>query len=143
LIDKLCPLADLITPNIPEAERITGIDITVSDDIERAAEKMRSLGARNVLIKGGHRERPMNDEVRQARKAIDFLFIGENLTRFETAWIDTKSTHGTGCVLSAAIAANLALGRELTEAVRIAKDFVTEAIQTAPGLGYGHSPINI
>lgn len=142
LIEKLFPLALIVTPNIPEAERIAGITIGSEDDVVRAAEIMRSRGAVNVLIKGGHIEEGEKGSV-ERRTARDLLFIGDSLTVFEAERIDTTSTHGTGCVLSAAITANLALGRDLTEAVGIAKDFVTEAIRTAPGLGRGHSPVNI
>ena len=146
LIEKLFPLADLVTPNIPEAERIAKMKIASPADIERAAAVMRSMGARNVLIKGGH---PLSAEcgVRNAEsdraKAIDYLYIGEDLTVFEAEFIETSATHGTGCTLAAAIAANLALGKSLAEAVKIAKDFVTEAIRTAPNIGKGNSPINI
>jgi hydroxymethylpyrimidine kinase/phosphomethylpyrimidine kinase len=79
----------------------------------------------------------------ESRKAVDCLFVGEDLTKFEAEFIDTTATHGTGCTLAAAIAANLALGKDLADAVRIAKDFVTEAIRTAPNIGKGNSPINI
>lgn len=134
LIEKLFPLSDLITPNIPEAERISGIKIETGNDIVKAAGAMRSMGAQNVLIKGGHLE---------GMQAKDLLFLGEELFTFESEFIRTTATHGTGCTLAAAITANLAQGRNLPEAVKIAKDFVTEAIRTAPGLGHGHSPINI
>jgi hydroxymethylpyrimidine kinase/phosphomethylpyrimidine kinase len=146
LIENLFPLADVITPNLPEAERIAQMKIAGEEEIVAATEKMRSLGARNVLIKGGHL---VNAEcgVRSAesgiRKAVDYLFIDGNLQTFEAKFIDTTATHGTGCTLAAAIAANLALGKDLADAVRIAKDFVTEAIRTAPNLGKGNSPINI
>ena len=136
LVKELFPLADLITPNLPEAERITGLAIKDRSDVETAAREMRSLGARNVLIKGGHLET-------QDRKAIDYLFVGDEVHTFETGFIDTTATHGTGCTLAAAITANLALGSELVDAVQVAKDFVTHAIRTAPMLGHGHSPINI
>jgi hydroxymethylpyrimidine kinase/phosphomethylpyrimidine kinase len=139
LIETLFPLADLVTPNLPEAERITGLTIASPGDIEKAAEVMRSLGARNILIKGGHLIAGESEK----QRARDYLFIGDSLTVFDADYIDTTATHGTGCVLSAAIAANLALGRELKEAVKIAKDFVTGAIASAPYLGKGHSPINI
>jgi hydroxymethylpyrimidine/phosphomethylpyrimidine kinase len=99
---------------------------------------MRSRGARNVLIKGGHMAKVKSE----TRVAKDYLFIGEELTTFEAEFIETTATHGTGCVLSAAIAANLALGNDLVKSVRIAKDFVTKAICTAPNLGKGNSPIN-
>ena len=138
LIEKLFPLADLVTPNIPEAERIAKMKIASPADIERAAAVMRSMGARNVLIKGGHIKAKG-----KSKKAKDYLFIGEDLRVFEAEFIETSATHGTGCTLAAAIAANLALGKSLAEAVKIAKDFVTEAIRTAPNIGKGNSPINI
>lgn len=136
LVKELFPLAKLITPNKPEAERITGLEIRNRSDVESAAHAMQSLGARNVLIKGGHLEN-------ENRKAIDYLFIGDDVHTFEAEFIDITATHGTGCTLAAAITANLALGNELIDAVRISKDFVTHAIRTAPMLGRGHSPINI
>ena len=145
LIEKLFPLADLITPNIPEAERIARIKITSAAEIEQAARIMRLMGAKNVLIKGGH-ELSADCGLRIAeskRKANDYLFIGEQLRVFEGEFIETSSTHGTGCVLSSAIAANMALGKNLIEAIKIAKDFVTEAIRTAPNLGRRTSHINI
>ena len=138
LIEKLFPLADLVMPNIPEAERIAKMKIASPADIERAAAVMRSMGARNVLIKGGHIKAKG-----KSKKAKDYLFIGEDLRIFEAEFIETSATHGTGCTLAAAIAANLALGKSLAEAVKIAKDFVTEAIKTAPNIGKGNSPINI
>lgn len=134
LIEKLFPLSDVITPNIPEAERIARMTIKTTEDVEKAARLMQAMGARNVLIKGGHLE---------GLEARDFLFAGPELVTFETEFIRTTATHGTGCTLAAAITANLALGKGLAEAVRIAKDFVTEAIRTAQDIGHGHSPINI
>lgn len=149
LIEQLFPLADIITPNIPEAERIAQMKIESFEEIETAARKMQNLGAKNALIKGGHllisdsgfgiadsNEKP------ETRKAKDFLFIGDELHIFEADFIETKATHGTGCTLAAAIAANLALGKSLIEAVEAAKNFVTEAIRTAPHIGKGNSPIN-
>ena len=148
LIEKLFPLATVITPNLPEAERIAQIKIQTEADIEKAARIMQSQGAKNVLIKGGHIS--ISDlgfgiadlEKSEDRKAKDFLFCGEDLQVFEAKFIETNATHGTGCTLASAIAANLALGKSLVEAVGIAKRFVTEAIRTAPNLGKGHSPIN-
>jgi hydroxymethylpyrimidine kinase/phosphomethylpyrimidine kinase len=141
LIGKLFPFADLVTPNLLEAERITGITIKSADDIQRAASLMRSMGARNVLIKGGHLLK--GEAERRKAKAVDRLFVDGQLFEFSSEYIDTTATHGTGCVLSSAIAANLALGKGLRESVQTAKDFVTNAIRTAPMLGHGHSPINI
>ncbi len=148
LIEKLFPIADVVTPNIPEAERITRIEIGSKADITRAAEIMHSMGAKNVLIKGGHLppgspKSKVQSPKSKVRLATDYLFIGNEMYVFESDFIETTATHGTGCTLAAAIAANLALGHNLAEAVKIAKDFVTEAIRTGSGIGKGHSPINI
>ena len=148
LIETLFPLADLVTPNLPEAERITRMKIENTGDIERAAKMMQSFGAKNVLIKGGHffdgkRKKEKGEGEIKNRIARDFLFIGDDLKVYETAFIETTATHGTGCALAAAITANLALGKNLIEAVEAAKKYVTEAIRTAPNLGRGHSPINL
>ena len=152
LIEKLFPVADLITPNIPEAERIAGISIQSEQDIQDASRIMREMGARNVLIKGGHfltaedgRRKAESEKGNGAvsRIARDFLFLDGELQVLEAEYFETTATHGTGCTLSSAIAANLALGKDLLEAVAIAKQFVNEAIRTAPMIGHGHSPINI
>ena len=140
LIEKLFPLAVVVTPNVPEAERIAGIKIENEADIEKAARLMQSFGASNVLIKGGHLF--MKSAENERRIAKDFLFCGEDLHVYEAEYIETDATHGTGCTLAAAIAANLALGKNLVESVETAKRFVTEAIRTAPHIGRGHSPIN-
>ncbi len=146
LIEILFPLSDLVTPNIPEAERIVKMAITDSADIERAARSMQSMGARNVLIKGGHLADVKSEKVKgkgQNLVARDFLFVGSSITVYDADYIDTTATHGTGCTLAAAITANIALGKSLAESVGIAKDFVTEAIRNAPNIGNGHSPIMI
>jgi hydroxymethylpyrimidine kinase/phosphomethylpyrimidine kinase len=144
LIEKLFPLAKIITPNLPEAERITKIKIENEEDINQAAKIMREFGAKNVLIKGGHLQVKRKKVKGKSEEflARDFLFIGEELHIFEAEFIETTATHGTGCTLAAAIAANLALGKNLVESVQIAKNFVTEAIRTAPNIGKGFSPIN-
>ncbi len=139
LINNLFPLADLITPNIPEAERIANIKIKTEADIHNAAKIMQSFGAKNVLIKGGHFD--VKSKIKE-KIAKDFLFIGADLHIFEAEYIDTTATHGTGCTLSSAITANLAKGKTLFESVNIAKKYVTQAIRTAPNIGKGHSPIN-
>jgi hydroxymethylpyrimidine kinase/phosphomethylpyrimidine kinase len=139
LITVMFPLADVVTPNLPEAERIAGFRITSVDDIDRAAAAMQKMGAKNVLIKGGHLAEANIDKA----KAIDYLYEGSARHLFSRDHIDTTATHGTGCTLAAAITANLALGKNLADAIAIAKQFVTEAIRTAPMLGHGHSPINI
>ncbi|MGI9034670.1 MAG: bifunctional hydroxymethylpyrimidine kinase/phosphomethylpyrimidine kinase [Pyrinomonadaceae bacterium] len=158
LIEKLFPLAEIVTPNVPEAERIARLKIASKADIEKTARIIQNFGAKNVLIKGGHlpiAERGMrNADLRKSqnqrpktkdqklKSAEDFLFLGNELHVFKAEWIETDATHGTGCVLAAAITANLANGKNLIEAVGIAKRFVTEAIRTAPNIGRGHSPIN-
>ena len=148
LIEKLFPLSDIVTPNLPEAERITQMKIENENDIEKAAKIMQSFGAKNVLIKGGHI--PISDfgfriSDLENRKptARDFLFVGDKKHIFEAEWIETNATHGTGCTLAAAITANLALGKSLIEAVETAKQFVTNAIKNAPNIGKGNSPIQI
>lgn len=155
LIEKLFPLSDLITPNIPEAERIARIKIESENDLEKAARIMKDLGAKNVLIKGGHlfnenisaqadiKESINNIEATaEMRQAVDYLWIGDELHIWQAKYMETNSTHGTGCTLSAAIAANLAHGKTLIEAVETSKKFVTEAIRTSPNIGKGHSPVN-
>ncbi len=155
LIEQLFPLADLITPNIPEAERIAGLQIETENDLEKAARIMQNFGAKNVLIKGGHlfdknisakadvNNLPDKSEVLPINKqALDYLWMEAELHIWNDEYIETNSTHGTGCTLSAAIAANLAKGESLKESVGIAKRFVTEAIRTSPNIGKGHSPVN-
>lgn len=141
-LKKLFPLADVVTPNIPEAERISEMRIKTEGDFEKAARKIQNLGAKNLLIKGGHLFEAERQAVKN-KKARDFLFEGANLTVFEGEYYETTATHGTGCTLAAAITANLALGKNLNESIRIAKKFVNEAIRTAPNIGKGNSPINI
>ena len=130
LIREILPLADLLTPNIPEAERISGLRIRTAGDMERAAEKIAEMGAKAVLVKGGH----------AAGDAVDLLFAGGNFSRFEAKRIDTKNTHGTGCTYSSAIAADLALGLGLREAVGAAKKYVTTAIRHSLAIGRGCGP---
>lgn len=132
LVRELLPLARLVTPNIPEAERITGLRITGEEGMLEAARLMREMGARAVLVKGGHLE----------GEAVDLLDDGGDIQTFRAAKIETTSTHGTGCTLAAAITANLGHGRSLPDAIASAKRFVTNAILRAPGLGRGHGPIN-
>jgi hydroxymethylpyrimidine kinase/phosphomethylpyrimidine kinase len=132
LRDELLPRAALVTPNLPEAEALTGCPIRDEDELRRAACRLRELGAKAVLIKGGHRE----------GSATDVLFDGEEWHEFPAPRLNTRHTHGTGCVYSAAIAAGLARGEALAAAVAHAKRFVHEAIRTAPGLGSGAGPLN-
>lgn len=128
----IMPHAFLLTPNIPEAEAIAGIKISDTDDVKRAARIICSMGAHNVLIKGGH----------AVGEPTDILYDGKEFTIFKGERINTKNTHGTGCTLSSAIAANLALGLKLDEAIAMAKDYVTDAIRHALELGKGNGPTN-
>lgn len=132
LKSELLPHAFLVTPNIPEAELLSGLEISDEKDMLRAARRLCDAGCLAVLIKGGHLAGP----------AVDLLFDCEEVTRFEGARVDSRHTHGTGCALSAAITANLALGVGLKEAVSRAKRFVQAGIETAPGLGRGYGPLN-
>lgn len=129
---NLIPQASLLTPNIPEAERLAGIEIASLKDMQAAAEKIHGLGCRAVLIKGGHLE----------GDAVDLLFNGDKFFKYTSERIDTRNTHGTGCTYSAAILANLVQGKSLRDAVRISKRFITEAIRNALPLGKGHGPLN-
>ena len=129
---ELLPLARVVTPNIPEAERITGMTIRGGGDMVEAARRIRGMGARAVLVKGGHLE----------SRALDVLDEEGEVTYFDVERIETASTHGTGCTLAAAIASCLARGYNLEDSVAYAKRFVTAAIRGAPGLGHGHGPIN-
>lgn len=146
LTKELFPLSRLVTPNIPEAERITGLRIEDEEGMRRAANAIRDMGARAVLIKGGHLKR-QNSELRtqnseEVSSAIDLLNDEGRVTVLRGEWIETTSTHGTGCTLAAAIAACLGLGMSLSESVEAAKRFVADAIRLAPRLGHGHGPIN-
>ncbi len=132
-LDRLIERAFLLTPNLPEAAELVGFAVTDRDSMCRAAERLIQMGARNVLIKGGH----------LAGEAMDLLCLeGGQVREFSAPRIGTRHTHGTGCTYSAAITAELAKGTELTEAVARAKSFVTEAIRTNPGLGSGSGPLN-
>jgi hydroxymethylpyrimidine/phosphomethylpyrimidine kinase len=133
LRSKLIPLATLLTPNIPEAQLLSGVDIRGSDDVATAARRLRGMGANAVLIKGGH---CAGDRVR------DFLFAPDSAEIFEMPRLATRSTHGTGCTLATAIACGLAQGLSLFEAIRHARHYVQAAIATAPGLGRGNGPLN-
>lgn len=129
---ELFPLASLITPNIPEAELLAGMSITSAGEMERAAELLGSRYGCAVLCKGGHR----------VQDADDLLWSKEGPRWFRGRRVDNPNTHGTGCTLSSAIAANLALGRELAEAVALAKDYLSGALEAMLDLGKGSGPLN-
>jgi hydroxymethylpyrimidine kinase/phosphomethylpyrimidine kinase/thiamine-phosphate diphosphorylase len=130
--DELIPRTYLLTPNLPEAEALTGLRVTTEAEMERAALRLQAMGARNVLLKGGHLE----------GEAVDLLLDGETLHRLAAPRIATVNTHGTGCSYAAAIAAALAQGLPLPQAVALAKAYITEAIRSAVPLGSGHGPVN-
>ncbi|MDR2485221.1 MAG: bifunctional hydroxymethylpyrimidine kinase/phosphomethylpyrimidine kinase [Treponema sp.] len=131
-VRELAAIADIVTPNIPEAELLCGFSIKTEGDMQNAAEKLCSLGAKNALIKGGHR---------LGTDAADLLFTGGRFIRLETRRIDTKHTHGTGCTLSSAIACYLARGDSVEDAARAAKDYITQAIMDAYPVGGGAGPV--
>jgi hydroxymethylpyrimidine/phosphomethylpyrimidine kinase len=131
---ELIPQALLVTPNLLEAAILVGDEIGDEDAMARAAEKIvNEMGAQAALIKGGH--------LASGDRVVDLLYDG-NVRAFRAPRLDTRNTHGTGCTLSAAIAAQLANGESLHAAVRRAIDYVHNAIATAPGLGSGHGPLN-
>ncbi len=141
LIEHLLPLADVITPNMAEAERLTGIEVKDLDGMKRAARKIRELSRAKtnnrsakhaVLVKGGHLE----------NEATDVLDDGREIQIFRSPKIATRNTHGTGCTLSSAIAALLAQGVEIPEAVVRAKQYLEAALRTAPDIGHGAGPLN-
>ena len=130
LIVEIFPIARVITPNIPEASILAGIEIRVSADIREAARRILKMGARAVVIKGGH--------LRAEADATDLLYDGRSFTALKAARIDSDA-HGTGCAFSAAIAAHLARGRDLESAVRGAKQFVTQALERSFKFGRGRA----
>ncbi|MEP6729255.1 MAG: bifunctional hydroxymethylpyrimidine kinase/phosphomethylpyrimidine kinase [bacterium] len=134
IVSKLFPLATLVTPNLDEASLLVGETVRDVDSMERAARRcVEQLGAAAALVKGGHLD---GDAV------VDVLYDGAILRRFSRPRVGTTSTHGTGCTLSSAIAALLATGNTLEDAVERALDFVHRAIASAPSLGAGHGPLN-
>jgi hydroxymethylpyrimidine/phosphomethylpyrimidine kinase len=134
LCERLLPRASLITPNAPEAAALTGIEISVAGDLERAAERLVELGAHAALVKGGHLP---------GERVVDVLVTRKgSRRRFESDRLHTRATHGTGCTLASAIAAGLAQGMELEPAIERARAYLIEAMRTAPELGTGHGPLN-
>jgi hydroxymethylpyrimidine kinase/phosphomethylpyrimidine kinase len=133
LIRVLFPLASVVTPNAAETERITGIRAVELSDMTRGGEALLKLGARAALVKGG-------DVASEA--ATDLLVDQSGATPFSSERIKSKSTHGTGCTLSSALASLLARGNTLRDSIPIAKQYITHAIRTAPALGAGHGPLS-
>ncbi len=132
LMNQLLPCALLVTPNIPEAEALTGLIIRDEAGMQAAAERLREQGCQAVLVKGGHLE----------GEPVDLLSFDDQVLRLPGVRVATSHTHGTGCTYAAAITAGLARGSTLAEAVLTAKQFVQAAIESAPGLGGGQGPVN-
>ncbi len=130
---ELLKRAHLVTPNAMEASVLADISVSSLTDAVEAARRIHDLGARAVIVKGGHLEE---------RDVVDVLYDGHQIRQFRAERIDTRNTHGTGCTFSAAIAANLALGLELGEAVARAKEYVTGAILHGLSIGRGHGPLD-
>jgi hydroxymethylpyrimidine/phosphomethylpyrimidine kinase len=137
LKEELIPLADIITPNLPEGAALTGKTVPESEaDMQDMVEELRALGAKAVLLKGGHLEQDENSN--------DLLILPTSTTLISAKRFPTKNTHGTGCTLSSAIASYLAQGNDLTQAVELGKRYISEAIAHADQLdvGQGHGPVN-
>jgi len=135
LVTKLIPASRLITPNVPEAEVLSGLGIHTREDMAQAAQALMALGPAGVLLKGGH--------LADAKTVADLLLDGADLAElFEASRIDTPNTHGTGCTLASAIACGMAQGMTVRDAVVRAREYVREAIRTNPGYGHGHGPLN-
>jgi hydroxymethylpyrimidine/phosphomethylpyrimidine kinase len=132
LLQRLLPLAVVVTPNMAEAERLTQIDVKDFESMKRAARRLHEMCGKAALVKGGH----------LPAEAADVLYDGREFHTFSSPKLETRNTHGTGCTLSAAIAAMLAQGFQLPEAIERAKTYLTEALRTAPGLGHGAGPLN-
>jgi hydroxymethylpyrimidine/phosphomethylpyrimidine kinase len=133
LRELLLPLATVVTPNLPEAEALSGRPVRTDEDVRAAAEAIVRLGARAVVVKGGHRE---------SAEATDVLYEGKAFREYTAPRIETASTHGTGCTFASAIAACLARGLPLADAVSEAKAYLTEALRRAYPIGGGHGPVN-
>ncbi|MEJ5349129.1 MAG: bifunctional hydroxymethylpyrimidine kinase/phosphomethylpyrimidine kinase [Desulfosoma sp.] len=132
LVEELLPLALVVTPNLHEAEVLVGFPVRNTADMEKAARKIKSLGPRYVVLKGGH----------LPGDPMDILDDGETVSRFPTVRYDTPHTHGTGCTFASAIAAGLARGLDVPTAVAQAKAYITGAIREALPLGKGHGPVH-
>lgn len=131
LIRDIVPLAYVITPNLPEAETLVGFPVRTLTDMERAARAIHGLGARNVVVKGGHLT---------GDNSIDLLFDGQAVALYPAERIETRNNHGTGCTFASAIAAHLALGRPVDAAVAAAKEYLTAVLRASADLRLGHGP---
>jgi hydroxymethylpyrimidine/phosphomethylpyrimidine kinase len=136
LIQQLLPLATVVTPNLHEARVICGFESSTLEEMRRAAQAIHALGPRNVVVKGGH--------LPGTSDAVDILYDGQSFREFRAPRIETKNNHGTGCTFASAIAAELAKGHGVAEAVDIAKDYLTQVLRVSVNLqiGHGHGPMN-
>lgn len=136
LIQQLLPLATVVTPNLHEARVLCGFEITTLEEMRRAAQVIHRLGARVVVVKGGH--------LPETSDAIDLLYDGQTFQEFRAPRVETKNAHGTGCTFASAMAAELAKGRPVVDAVRIAKEYLTAILRASANLhiGHGHGPMN-
>jgi hydroxymethylpyrimidine/phosphomethylpyrimidine kinase len=132
LLENLLPLATIVTPNLFEAQALSGLKITSTETLNKAVQKLLSFGPKAVVIKGGHAE----------GAPVDLFYDGETFQEFEAERVETRNDHGVGCTFSAAIAAFLAKGHKLRSAVGSAKEYVTEALKGSYSIGSGHSPVN-
>lgn len=131
--ERLLPRAAIVTPNAPEAGALTGVDVVDAGSQFKAGSLLLEMGARAALVKGGHIEGPV---------LRDLLVTADAIAAFEGPRIETAATHGTGCTLASAIAAHLAQGASLEDAVRLGREYLVEAIRRAPGFGGGHGPVD-
>ena len=129
----LLPLATVVTPNLPEAEALAGVSIRDEESAAEAARRIGALGPRAVIVKGGHAA---------SAEIVDVFYDGTSVRRFPQARVPATSTHGTGCTFAAALAAHLAHGRSLVEALPLTQQYIAGAIRHAPGLGAGHGPMD-
>ncbi len=132
LVSRLLPLADVVTPNLPEAQRLTGLRVDTDAARRDAAKRIRDLGPRIVVLKGGHDTGPT---------VVDLVYDGSGFEELRAARVVTRGTHGTGCTFSAAIAAGMALGLPARDAIARAREYITAALLAAPGLGRGAGPL--
>jgi hydroxymethylpyrimidine/phosphomethylpyrimidine kinase len=133
LVERLIPLAMVVTPNLPEAERLVGFAVEDEDSMRRAAKAIVELGAGSAVIKGGHA---------RGEESVDLLFTGKRFRRFRTKRLESRNTHGTGCTFSAAIAARLAMGCSIEKSVEDAKEYLTRALARGVDIGRGHGPVD-
>jgi hydroxymethylpyrimidine/phosphomethylpyrimidine kinase len=139
---ELLPLARVVTPNLPEAEVLSGVLIRSQGDARVAAQRIRDMGASAVVITGGHAAETYRGSGQTASEVVDLLLEGDTFYEFRTPRIDTPNTHGTGCTFASAIAAYLALGHAAPEAVERAQQYVAGAIAHALAIGHGHGPLD-